>query len=138
MQAGNYQVKQIAKLADVTVDAVRFYSKKGLLKPERNSSNNYKVYDHADLIRLKFISRAKLLGYTLNEIEQIIEASERKEAPCPLVRKIIKDRIETNKKQFSEALKLQKRMEKAMKQWEQMDDQVPVGHSICHLIESIT
>lgn len=132
------QVKDMADAASVSTDAVRFYSRKGLLKPKRNKSNNYKMYDRSDLVRLQFISKAKILGYTLNEIKQIIQASERKETPCPLVRRIIKKRIEENKEQFEAAVALQKRMEKALRQWEYMDDAIPIGDSICHLIESVT
>lgn len=136
MKNRNYQVKQLAEIAGVSTDAIRFYSKKGLLKPKRNSTNNYQLYDDIDLIRLQFIVRAKLLGYNLNEIKKIIYASERKETPCPMVREIIKDKIIKNKKQLNEAIKLQRRMETALKKWEQMDDAIPVGKSICHLIES--
>ncbi len=100
--------------------------------------NNYKIYHPADLIRLRFICRAKILGYTLGEIKQIIHASEKKQAPCPRVREIIKKRIRENKHQFNEAIALQKRMEAALKQWEHMDDAIPIGDSICHLIESVT
>lgn len=133
-----YQVKDIAGDANVSTDAVRFYTKKGLLKPKRNKLNNYNLYSHADLIRLRFISKAKILGYRLNEIKQIIQASEKKQTPCPLVRKIIEKRIKDNKNKFEEAMALQKRMEKALSQWEEMDDAVPIGHSICHLIEAVT
>ena len=133
-----YQVKDIAIAANVTTDAVRFYTKKGLLKPTRNKANNYQMYNHADLVRVRFISKAKILGYTLNEIKQITHASEKSETPCPMVRDIIKKRIKKNKKQFDEAMALQKRMEKALKQWENMDDAIPIGDSICHLIESVT
>ncbi|MBL1141877.1 MAG: MerR family transcriptional regulator [Proteobacteria bacterium] len=132
------QVKDIAKAANVSTDAVRFYTKKGLLKPIRNKTNNYQMYNHADLVRVRFISKAKILGYTLNEIKQITHASEKSETPCPLVRDIIKKRIQKNKKQFDEAMALQKRMEKALRQWENMDDAIPIGDSICHLIESVT
>lgn len=132
------QVKDIANAANVSTDAVRFYTKKGLLKPKRNKENNYQLYNNADLLRLRFISKAKILGYTLNEIKQITQASEKKETPCPLVRNIIEKRIKDNKKKFEEAMALQKRMEKAFRQWEQMDDAIPIGHSICHLIEKVT
>lgn len=133
-----YQVKDLADAAHVTTDAVRFYTKKGLLKPIRNKANNYQMYSHADLVRVRFISKAKILGYTLNEIKQITHASIKSETPCPLVRDIIKKRIKKNKKQFDEAMALQKRMEKALRQWENMDDAIPIGDSICHLIESVT
>jgi MerR family transcriptional regulator, Zn(II)-responsive regulator of zntA len=132
------QVKDIADATNVSTDAVRFYTKKGLLKPERNKLNNYQMYNYADLLRLRFITKAKILGYTLNEIKQITQASENKETPCPLVRNIIEKRIKKNKKKFEEAMALQKRMEKALRQWEQMDDALPIGDSICHLIEKVT
>jgi MerR family transcriptional regulator, Zn(II)-responsive regulator of zntA len=132
------QVKDIADSANVSTDAVRFYTKKGLLKPIRNKENNYQMYNDADLIRLRFINRAKVLGYTLNEIKQIIQASEKKRTPCPLVRNIIEKRVKENKKKFEDAMALQIRMEKALSQWEYMDDAIPIGHSICHLIETVT
>ncbi len=131
------QVKDIADAANVSTDTVRFYTKKGLLKPIRNKENNYQMYNNADLIRLRFITKAKILGYTLNEIKKIIQASEKKETPCPIVRNIIEKRIKDNKKKLKEAMALQKRMEKALRQWAQMDDAIPIGHSICHLIEKV-
>ncbi len=133
-----YQVKDLAHAAQVTADAVRFYTRKGLLKPARNTANNYQLYSEADLIRLRFIRKAKLLGYTLSEIRQIITASEQKQTPCPLVREIIKQRIKNNRRKLDEAMALQKKMEAALKQWEHMDDAVPIGNSICHLIEEVT
>ncbi len=133
-----YQVKDLAHAAQVTADAVRFYTRKGLLKPARNTANNYQLYSETDLIRLRFIRKAKLLGYTLSEIRQIITASEQKQTPCPMVREIIKQRIKNNRRKLDEAMALQKKMEAALKQWEHMDDAVPIGNSICHLIEEVT
>jgi MerR family transcriptional regulator, Zn(II)-responsive regulator of zntA len=134
----SFQVKDIAAAAGVSTDIVRFYTKKGLLKPKRNKLNNYQIYTRADLIRLQFITKAKILGYTLNEIKLIIQASEKKKTPCLMVREIIKKRIEYNKNQFEDAMALQKRMKKALQKWGSMDDAIPIGDSICHLIESVT
>lgn len=138
LNAYTLQVKDIADASSVSTDTVRFYTKKGLLKPKRNKHNNYQLYNRADLIRLNFIIRSKYLGYSLNEIKRIIQASEEKEAPCRFVREIIENRIESNKKKLQEAMALQKRMEKALRQWNHMDDAIPVGDSICHLIETVT
>ena len=132
------QVKDISYAAGVSTDIVRFYTKKGLLKPKRNKNNNYQLYNRADLIRLNFIIRAKYLGYTLNEIKQIIQASEKKETSCSFVRNIIEKRIKDNKKRLDEAAVLQIKMKKALRQWEHMDDELPIGDSICHLIEAAT
>lgn len=132
------QVKDIAGKAGVTAEAVRYYTRFGLLKPTRERSNKYRCYARSDLIRLKFIRRAKTLGFTLGEISEILKASERIQSPCPLVRRIITERIAANREHMREAMDLQRRMEDAAKRWKSMPDAIPVGDSICHLIEQAT
>ena len=133
-----YSVVQLAGAAKVTAEIVRYYTKLGLLTPDRNLENNYRLYNQSDLIKLKFIRRAKILGYTLGEIRQLIDASMNKKSPCPIAREIIHKRIVQNRRDLDDAIKLQKRMELAMKKWNEMPDALPVGNSICHLIESVT
>ena len=63
---------QLAKLADVNLETVRFYELKGLLpKPERTPAG-YRLYKREHLLRLKFIQKAQSLGFTLNEIKQLL------------------------------------------------------------------
>ena len=131
-----YQVKELAKLSSTSSDAVRYYTRLGLLNPVRDPKNKYKKYSNKDLKRLKFIHLAKHLGYVLNEIAQIFEDCEKSKSPCPKVRKIIERRIDDNRKLLEQQMKLQIRMEKALKQWKKMKDGVPNGETICLLIES--
>ena len=129
-------VNELAKQCAVTTDAIRYYTRLGLLKPERNTDNDYRLYKKVDMKRLKFIHRAKQLGYSLNEITQIFQECENGKSPCPKVREIIQRRIVENRKKIDQALKLQERMEHALAHWEQMPDGVPDGHTTCLLIES--
>ena len=131
-----YQVKELADRCQVTTDAVRYYTRIGLLNPTREPSNGYKLYSEVDATRLDFIRRAKRLGYTLNEIAQIVSDAEQGESPCPRVRKIIQHRIGDIRHQLEDALQLLNRMEQAMTEWEQMPDGIPDGKTICQLIES--
>jgi len=131
-------VKEMAAMAGVTSEVIRYYTRVGLLRPSRESANKYRRYGGSDLIRLRFIRRAKTLGFTLGEIRTILRASERRESPCPQVRRIIIRRITENRQHLQEAMALQKRMEEAAKQWQSLPDAVPVGDSICHLIEQAT
>lgn len=133
-----YHVKDLTKLANVTADAVRYYTKAGLLKPRRDEYNQYKLYGERDLHCLQFIRRAKTLGFSISEIKKILNGSEHGESPCPMVREIVENKIRKNKQHLLETLALQKRMEDALKVWQQMPDGVPDGHSICHLIEMVT
>ncbi|HEY0427933.1 MAG TPA: MerR family transcriptional regulator [Pyrinomonadaceae bacterium] len=127
----------LAKKAEVPIYTVRHYTRIGLLKPARNSQNGYKIYNPSDAMRLRFILAAKDLGFTLTEINQILDEAEHGKSPCPMVRDIVTHRIEDNKKKIKELQRLQKKMESSLKDWEKMHDSMPNGDSVCHLIESV-
>lgn len=128
----------LAKEAEVSVYTVRHYTRIGLLQPRKDSANGYKIYKSADVVRLKFISTAKNLGFTLSEITDILNKAEHGESPCPSVRKIIVRHIEENRRKIKALQKLQKKMENALADWENLADSLPDGNSVCRLIESVS
>ena len=65
-------IGQLARNGGVGVETVRFYERKGLLaEPDRRPSG-YRQYDEDVVDRLRFIKRAKELGFTLNEIKELL------------------------------------------------------------------
>lgn len=65
-------IGRLAKKACVGIDTVRFYERAGLLpKPERTASG-YRSYANDDVDRLRFIRRSKALGFTLEEIAELL------------------------------------------------------------------
>ena len=88
----------LADRSRVPVENVRYYTRRGLLKPVRHRKNNYRLYQESDIARLRFIRQAKNLGYTLKEIAGIFEQGKRGDSPCPMVREIIERRIADNRK----------------------------------------
>ncbi len=129
-------VTELARRSGATPHAVRYYSRMGLLRPERNPDNGYRLYEDKEVGWLRFIRQAKRLGYTLNEIREIMHDSEQEKSPCPRVREILLRRIDENRRQLEELMDLQARMEQALAQWADLPDGIPDGHSVCHLIES--
>lgn len=127
---------KIAQLANVTSDTVRYYTKRGLLVPSRNPSNGYKEYQQADLERLKFIHQARTIGFTLNEIEQILEHALKGDSPCPNVRMLMAKKIEDTRTQIESLTAHLATLEKTFAGWENQPNSIPDGQSICCLIES--
>lgn len=119
----------LAKKTNLPIYTVRHYTRIGLLHPTRNAQNNYKVYKPSDAVRLKFIVAAKNLGFTLAEINHILDEAEHGQSPCPSVRKIIVEHIEENKRKIKELQTLQKKMEKALKDWAGLKNAMPNGDS---------
>ncbi len=68
----NYLRSQIAKIAEVSIETLRYYEKKGLILPNR-TENGYRIYTDDILDRLAFIKRAKEAGFTLEEIRQTLQ-----------------------------------------------------------------
>ncbi len=132
-----FTVGELSKETQTTADAIRHYARIGLLSPSRNPENNYKLFSNDDVKRLKFICRAKKLGFTLQDIKVIFEHCSHGDSPCPLVRDTIEQRIEHNRAVLTELIAMQQRMDDALKKWKTMPDGSPDGAAICHLIESI-
>ena len=129
-------VAQVAKKTGATPDAIRYYCRIGLLKPRRDRSSGYKRFGPVDLQRLSFIAKAKRLGFTLDEIAELIRRSTSGHTPCPLARSIIQERVRENDRNLADVLALHRRMKAAASQWEHLPDKIPDGDAICHLIES--
>ena len=65
-------IGQAAKRVGMGVEAVRFYERKGLIKPSRRGGNGYRQYSEDAIARLQFIQRAKTLGFSLKEIGELL------------------------------------------------------------------
>lgn len=132
-----FTVNEMSKVARVTPDAIRHYVRIGLLQPFRDPANGYRLFSDEDIKKVKFIYRAKGLGFTLKDIQAIFDHSNNGRSPCPAVREIIQQRIDENRRELAELNALQKRMDSALEQWKSMPDGEPDGEAICYLIESV-
>lgn len=79
-------VGQVAGLAGVGVETVRFYEKNGLLEEPARRVSGYREYDEQTVNRLRFIQRAKDIGFTLTEIKELLSLRASSDRPCDDVR----------------------------------------------------
>lgn len=130
-------VSEVAKITQATPDAIRHYVRIGLLAPARDPNNGYKLFSQQDIRKIKFICRAKGLGFSLHDIQTILDHSQEGRSPCPIVRDIIRQRIDENRQRLQELNRLQQRMDDALEKWQSMPDGEPDGEAICYLIEAV-
>lgn len=69
----------VAKCAGVGIDTIRYYEREGLLPTPRRRLSGYRDYDESAVDRLRFIRRAKALGFTLEEIRELLALSADRE-----------------------------------------------------------
>jgi MerR family mercuric resistance operon transcriptional regulator len=65
-------IGEVARQAGVGVETVRFYERQGLLAEPDRKASGYRQYDEEAVAVLRFIRRAKELGFTLKEIKELL------------------------------------------------------------------
>ena len=78
----------LARRMGLKPSAVRYYERQGLISPARQA-NGYRVYGPEAASALSFICRAKALGFSLDQIGEILEIRRRDAEPCKRVRNLI-------------------------------------------------
>ena len=87
-------IGQIARQAGVGVETVRFYERQGLLAGPARTASGYRQYTEDVVDRLRFIRRAKELGFTLKEIAELLALRLDPETSCGEVRGRAKAKID--------------------------------------------
>ncbi|MBI4558684.1 MAG: MerR family transcriptional regulator [Candidatus Hydrogenedentes bacterium] len=89
---GPYRISELARLADVNVETVRYYERRGLLpEPPRRTAQHhrgYRLYADEHLHRLRFIRQAKELGFSLKEVQELLDLRLDGERACDEVRSL--------------------------------------------------
>ncbi len=85
-------VGQVARQAGVGIETVRFYEKNGLLETPTRRASGYREYDEETVNRLRFIQRAKGLGFRLGEIKELLSL-RCSEQPCNEVRQLAEAKV---------------------------------------------
>ncbi|MGE9553829.1 Zn(2+)-responsive transcriptional regulator [Erwinia amylovora] len=67
-----YKIGQLAKLADVTPDTIRYYEKQQMMDHEIRTEGGFRLYSDNDLQRLKFIRYGRQLGFSLEAIRELL------------------------------------------------------------------
>lgn len=68
-------IGQLARLAGVPIDTVRYYEREQLLPTAKRSGAGYRIFNDSDVARIRFIRRAKALGFTLEQIGELLAVS---------------------------------------------------------------
>ncbi len=67
-----YRIGELAKLADVTPDTIRYYEKQQMMDHDIRTEGGFRLYSDNDLQRLRFIRYARQLGFTLEAIRELL------------------------------------------------------------------
>ena len=72
-----YTISEIAQMFNITTNKIRFYEKKGLLVPLRQSDNKYRKFNEEDIVRLQSILLYRSIGLSIDSIQNILKSDEK-------------------------------------------------------------
>lgn len=107
----NYlQIGELSKQTGVAVSAIRYYEEVKLLEPSYRNDSKYRFYLQSDIALLRFINKSKSLGFSLDEIKEILNERNEGRSPCPKVRELAKTKILELQQKMSDLKKLEKEL----------------------------
>jgi DNA-binding transcriptional MerR regulator len=86
-QAGLMQIGEISNQTGITIDAIRFYERNGLLAEPSRSQGGFRLYSAHEVATLNFIRTLQGLGFSLNEIRDFLSLRTNDLRACSEVRR---------------------------------------------------
>ena len=86
-------IGKASKLSDLTVKATRYYANIDLVKPRQDSQTGYRNYTEKDVLKLKFIGKARSFNFSIDECRELLSLYENENRPSKVVKKITLEKI---------------------------------------------
>lgn len=132
------KIGELAKQTGLAVGTLRYYSDLKLLQPIKRGNNGYRYYSNDARQQVEFIKKAQSLGFTLEEIRQILDVRDRGEKPCSLVQSLLDNKIEQLQIQIEQMTLFKAELEGYRNAWVQNPQPETNTQEICPLISSVS
>lgn len=86
-------IGSLAKATDTKVETIRYYESIGLLAAPARTKNNYRAYTAQHLARLSFIRRARALGFSIDQVKELLKLADQKDISCKAVDAIAREHL---------------------------------------------
>ena len=130
--SGTYSRGQLAEVTGVKSETIRYYEKCGLLAVTARSAGGHRIYSEDHVKRLQFIRRCRELGFSLGEIEGLLELDSGENKTCEQVRHATEVHLRDVQEKISDLKKMEDTLVELISQ---CDD---LSSPICPIIEALS
>lgn len=109
---------EIARRAGVSADTLRHYERRGLLGKPRRLANGYRAYPPEALDRVLLIQRALAVGFTLDELTELLRERDRGQLPCRKVRLLAERKLAEVDRRLAELAEFRTDLQRALREWD--------------------
>ncbi|UCG78081.1 MAG: MerR family transcriptional regulator [Nitrospirota bacterium] len=107
---GALTIGKLARKADVNIETIRYYERRGLMPNPRRTESGYRQYREDEVSRLRFIKNAKELGFSLKEIDELLTLRLDQRTPSSEVKKRAEEKIEDIENKIRKLRRIKKRL----------------------------
>ena len=123
---------ELARSAGCHPESVRFYEQRGLLPAPPRSAAGHRVYGRDHARRLRFILRARALGFGLDEVEQLLRLPDRGGSACDGAKALALARLEQTRRELADLARLEQALASMVTRCDDRE------HEVCPIIDSLS
>jgi Cu(I)-responsive transcriptional regulator len=98
----NRSIGSLARATGTKVETIRYYERIGLWPAPVRTRGNYRSYDESHLARLSFIRRARDLGFSLDQVRDLLRLADDRDRPCEAVDVIARQHLDAVERKIAD------------------------------------
>ena len=131
------KIGEVAKETGLTVDTIRFYEKQGLLKRSTRSEGGFRLFGPPEIQALRFIRKAQYLGFSLQEVRELLLLQRDGVEACEDVRELVNQKLTSVRGKIEELRKLEGNLESALLMCNRSLRKSPNDDECCPVLEEL-
>lgn len=129
------QIQELARLTNLPASTIRYYESIGLLPLPPRSVNGYRDYREADVTRVKLVAGARSLGFSADDVGEILALRDQGQAPCRFVFDLLQQKADEVRQHISELEQLELELRELHRLGLTFPaDDVDGKNCVCHLV----
>ncbi|MDQ6892730.1 MAG: heavy metal-responsive transcriptional regulator [Acidobacteriota bacterium] len=111
---GPFRIGVVSRRAGLSIDAIRFYERRRLLRSPARSAGGYRLFREEDVDTLLFIERAQELGFSLDEIRELLSLRSNNGKAYPRVQRLLDVKLTVVARKIADLQELEKELASAL------------------------
>jgi len=108
------KISEASAVSGCHQETIRYYERVGLVPPPRRTGNGYRAYTEDDVNRLRFISRGRELGFSLDEIRSLLRLSDEPNLSCEEVDQLARTHLVSIRERIDELQRMAEEVDRVL------------------------
>lgn len=132
------KIGKVANETGLSIDTIRFYEKQGLLKQSPRTEGGFRLFGAGEIETLKFVRKAQELGFSLNEIRELLILRADQPPACSHVRELLDQKLAAVEQKITELQSLELSLKRALRKCKrELQTATPRHEACCPVLEEI-